>query len=121
MRHGMSDEVRCRIFEPFFTTKGSGAGTGMGLSVVHGIVQQSGGTITVTSQAGFGSRFEIEFPCVPCVPARAEVNAAAPRGKGTILIVEDDPNLRRLVERALAVQGYAVISPPPLRAPRLTW
>jgi PAS domain S-box-containing protein len=109
---GMDDEVRRHAFEPFFTTKEEGKGTGLGLSTVYGIVQQSGGTIWVYSEAGHGTTFKIYLPLVeadgeptpPPPPAPAEL-----AGHGTILVVEDEPAVRRLAARILRDHGYAVL------------
>jgi two-component system cell cycle sensor histidine kinase/response regulator CckA len=109
---GMTREVQQRLFEPFFTTKGSGRGTGLGLATVYGIVNQSGGEINVSSEVGEGSTFKVYFPRFA---ARAEErpyevkSKEAPRGSETILLVEDDANLRNLVARVLKKCGYAVI------------
>lgn len=111
---GMTEEVRRHIFEPFFTTKEPGKGTGLGLAVVHGIVQQSGGRIEVQSSPGLGTTFEIAFPAADGTQRPEE----APRSPGldentlgteTILVVEDDPALRRLIAQALCKQGYRVL------------
>ena len=107
---GMSQEVQSHIFEPFFTTKAPGKGTGLGLATVYGIVQQTGGSIRVTSQIGRGTTFEIHFPLhegtgtdTPEAP-----EAAPPRGSETILIVEDDAPIRNVAHRVLERAGYVV-------------
>src|SRR5204862_3687231 len=108
---GMSEETRRHLFEPFFTTKESG--TGLGLSTVYGIVRQSGGVVRVQSTPGQGSRFEV---WLPSTPERQEEDAGAPdappraRGGETVLIVEDELQLRRIAERVLRGAGYAVIA-----------
>ena len=108
---GMSEEVRSRVFEPFFTTKDVGQGTGMGLSVVHGIVAQNGGYIEVDSQPGHGSAFRIYLPCVSEAAALNDAEApAAPANSETVLVVEDETSVRRMVEKALRRQGYNVIA-----------
>ena len=110
---GMDRETQARVFEPFFTTKGS-KGTGLGLSTVYGIVKQSGGFIFVESQPQRGSTFRVFFPRVN---AREEAVAAqeflglprVSRGGETILLVEDETNVRRLVRHYLETQGYKVL------------
>lgn len=108
---GMSDEVRARVFEPFFTTKDIGQGTGMGLSVVHGIVAQNGGSIEVRSRPGEGSAFRIFLPSVTA-PAEdvAGERSGSSAGRETILVVEDEASVRRMVEKALKRHGYVVIT-----------
>jgi PAS domain S-box-containing protein len=112
---GMDDETKARLFEPFFTTKGLGKGTGLGLSTVYGIVKQSGGTIWVYSEPGTGTTFKIYLPRVnaeaePLGPST--LSLAAPRGDETILFVEDEPALRAVACRSLAMQGYRVMDAP---------
>ncbi|MCC6930835.1 MAG: PAS domain S-box protein [Gemmatimonadaceae bacterium] len=113
---GMTAEVRSRIFEPFFTTKPQGKGTGLGLATVYGIVQQSGGTITVESEPGRGSTFRLFFPRVAATrdavssPSGGTAIVAPTAGGAAqvILLVEDDPSVRHLVTRVLERTGYAV-------------
>ena len=108
---GMTEEVRTRMFEPFYTTKEIGRGTGLGLSIVYGIVEQSGGTIRVETAPGRGTRFHIVLPRVDealAVPA-ATATAAAPRGSETILVAEDDEDVRDFVEFVLSRAGYHVL------------
>jgi PAS domain S-box-containing protein len=109
---GMDAEVLSHLFEPFFTTKGAGRGTGLGLSTVYGIVKQSGGHITVQSEVGRGTRFDVYLPRL----AAAEGRSPAPRpsqervrGTETILVAEDDEIVRRLTRRALETYGYKVL------------
>ncbi|RPH76829.1 MAG: response regulator, partial [Nitrospiraceae bacterium] len=110
--HGMDTEVRSHLFEPFFTTKEKGRGTGLGLSTVYGIVQQSGGSITVESAPGQGSTFRIYFPRVEQevseMRAGVETTASIP-GRETILLVEDEPAVRGLVHETLRLHGYTVL------------
>ena len=112
---GMDDATRARIFEPFFTTKPVGQGTGLGLSVVHGIVSAHGGAIRVDSQPGQGSRFDILLP--QAVPAGADASPQAqapgpqPRGQGQhVLYVDDDPVVLAMVDGLLTSLGYRVTS-----------
>src|SRR6266436_848840 len=110
---GMDNETQSRIFEPFFTTKGA-KGTGLGLSTVYGIVKQSGGFIFVDSQLQRGTAFRAYFPRVD---GREDAAAAqdslglprADRGQETILLVEDENNLRRLARQYLETQGYKIL------------
>jgi len=109
---GMSPEVRARIFEPFFTTKEVGKGTGLGLSTVYGIVKQSGGFIWVYSEPGRGATFKIYLPRTD-EPAEQKSGdsrlANVLRGTETILLVEDDPQLRQLASSVLAHCGYRML------------
>ncbi len=112
---GMSDEVRSHIFEPFFTTKDIGKGTGLGLSMVHGIVGQHNGDIEVESTQGKGTKFSIYLPTTENPPQQSLVAAEESSdpvrgGAETILVVEDDPDLRCLMEEALGEYGYKVMS-----------
>jgi len=109
---GMDAATRARVFEPFFTTKGKGKGTGLGLSTVYGIVKQSGGFIWVYSEPSAGATFKIYLPRVEAkATAAAPVPALAPvpGGDETILVVEDQPEVRRLSEKLLRVRGYTVL------------
>jgi CheY-like chemotaxis protein len=110
--HGMSEETQSHLFEPFFTTKEKGKGTGLGLSTVYGIVKQSGGTIGIESTPGLGTTCKIFFPKVDEIAQAAPVtNGAVGRaiGRETILVVEDDPSVRGLVQEALRLSGYEVL------------
>ena len=108
---GMSAEHRMRVFEPFFTTKERGKGTGLGLSTVYGIVKQSDGHIRVRSVSGEGTAFEIDLPAVADAAEVSERPAlmAAPRGTETVLVVEDQDDVRRLVRDALSRSGYTIL------------
>jgi two-component system, cell cycle sensor histidine kinase and response regulator CckA len=109
---GMSRDVAGQIFEPFFTTKKAGAGTGLGLSTVYGIVRQAGGWIRVYSEPGMGATFAMYFPRVDAVAetSSAEGNGeAALGGSETILVVEDQQDVRRLTIAALGRIGYRTI------------
>jgi signal transduction histidine kinase/ActR/RegA family two-component response regulator len=110
--HGMSEEVQAHLFEPFFTTKETGKGTGLGLSTVYGVVKQSGGLIGFDSQLGRGTTFKIFFPKVEAVEQAVPDKGIIPdeaRGRETILLVEDDPAVRGLVDEALRSKGYEVL------------
>jgi two-component system cell cycle sensor histidine kinase/response regulator CckA len=109
---GMPRETLAKIFEPFFTTKPVGKGTGLGLATVYGIVQQSGGFIWVDSTIGRGTAFVIDFPAVdapldPTLPAPTTERLV--NGSETVLLVEDEGALRRLVKQALSAHGYTVL------------
>ena len=106
---GMSEATQQRIFEPFFTTKAPGQGTGLGLSMALGVVQQSGGDIVVTSAPGHGSSFAVHLPrtsseAAPATTARQAVAS----GTETVLVVDDDPEIRAVIGRALTFAGYEV-------------
>jgi PAS domain S-box-containing protein len=110
---GMDPETQSHIFEPFFTTKGT-RGTGLGLSTVYGIVKQSGGYIWVYSEEGEGTAFKVYLPRVTEVGQFAAVQPAASLPKvsqpmETILLVEDEPNLRGMARRYLETQGYSIL------------
>jgi CheY-like chemotaxis protein len=109
---GMPDDVRERIFEPFFTTKELGKGTGLGLSMVHGIVNQSGGSIAVESVLGEGTTFTITLPAVEVITGgdiAAESDDELPGGNETVLLVEDAEDVRVLACRTLEERGYCVL------------
>ena len=104
---GMSEEVRRRAFEPFFTTKPTGAGTGLGLSMVYGFVKQSGGNIQIYSELAQGTSVRVFLPAADsdahgAAPGTVEAQEAdMPQGSETILVVEDDPRLRKVLGKRL--------------------
>ena len=110
---GMDEQTRSRVFEPFFTTKGPGKGTGLGLATVYGIVKQSGGDIQLYSEPGRGTAFRIYLPRVAQVSAEVDdttsPSAAVARGDETVLLVEDEPEVRDLAREILEVSGYTVL------------
>ena len=112
---GMDEAVQSRIFEPFFTTKERGKGTGLGLSTAYGIIQQSGGTIVVDSKPGAGATFTVYLPRVDA-PLEASTSGTGPVGVAdgheTVLVVEDEDELRRLVCQTLELHGYRTLEAP---------
>ena len=107
---GMSAEVRVRAFEPLFTTKAVGRGTGLGLSVVHGIVKQSGGRIEIDSAPGAGTTIRIAFPtCDECGEHLVFTDEAPTGGDEKVILVEDDRDVRCSLARALRSHGYEVM------------
>jgi len=109
---GMDPETLAHIFEPFFTTKEIGKGTGLGLATVYGIVKQSNGFVWVYSELGLGSTFKIYLPLVAERPAdpRPAIREEAGPGSETVLLVEDESDLREILEQYLSSRGYTVIS-----------
>lgn len=113
---GIAEEVLPHIFEPFFTTKDQHRGTGLGLATVYGIMQQSGGAVTVASRPQGGAVFEVFFPATtapPSEPARPSPVPAVTDARGsTIFVVEDDDLVRRLTVKTLSQAGYRVFDFP---------
>jgi signal transduction histidine kinase len=110
---GIPEELRSRVFEPFFTTKGPGHGTGLGLSMVFGFVKQSNGQIRLTSDVGAGTTFALYFPKAKQGAAGATPPAMeeVPRARGeTVLLCEDDDQVRALAQRLLEELGYRVVA-----------
>ncbi|WP_199098783.1 PAS domain S-box protein [Dyella sp. ASV21] len=108
---GMSPEVLAHALEPFFTTKDAGKGSGLGLSMVYGFMRQSGGYMTIDSQLGYGTVVELFFPATASSPSEPESEAAPMLrvGHETILVVEDEPEVRHLAVRFLRSLGYATL------------
>jgi CheY-like chemotaxis protein len=112
---GMTGEVRSHLFEPFFTTKAEGKGTGLGLATVYGIVKQARGDVRVESAPGRGTRFDVYLPAAPAetgeeVPAPV-VDGVRP-GDETVLLAEDDAQVRAVAAQALRRAGYTVLEAP---------
>jgi polar amino acid transport system substrate-binding protein len=110
---GINQEIREKIFEPFFTTKETGKGTGLGLAMVYGIIKQHGGYINVYSEPGNGTTFKIYLPAMQSKKdiLLGSSDETQPRGgTETILVAEDDEQLRQLSEMILTQNGYTVIS-----------
>ena len=108
---GIDQQAKTHLFEPFFTTKEVGKGTGLGLSIIYGIVKSHQGWLRVSSEGGKGSVFQVwlpgtKAPAEPSAPASPE---AAPRGTGTILLVEDNSEVRALMRIVLAAYGYTIL------------
>lgn len=111
--HGMDEQTRDRVFEPFFTTKDVGKGTGLGLSSVYGIVKQNGGHIWVYSEPGHGTTFKIYLPRQQQQPSKSkqkESSADLRRCTETILVVEDEAAVRKLISANLQSKGYRVLT-----------
>ncbi|PYT03174.1 MAG: hybrid sensor histidine kinase/response regulator, partial [Acidobacteria bacterium] len=111
---GMDAETMARVFEPFFTTKETGKGTGLGLSTVYGIIQQSGGFITVESEVGHGTTFSVYLPCTGEEAEREshgrDAEPGLPCGSETILLVEDEDIVRKMTRNILEECGYEVLT-----------
>jgi len=107
---GMDEATMARIFEPFFTTKAPGQGTGLGLASVYGIVRNHGGLIAVQSALGAGSSFTLHLPA-NLQPAEVRVPAPllGPKGRGTLLLVDDEPAIRKVFSLLLTASGYTVL------------
>jgi CheY-like chemotaxis protein len=109
---GMTTEIQSRIFEPFFTTKDEGKGTGLGLATVYGIVKQTGGNIWVYSELNRGTTFKIFLPRIDAPVEKIELSGLgreSPRGRETILLVEDDVAVRENTEDILRAAGYNIL------------
>jgi CheY-like chemotaxis protein len=107
----MDEETRAKAFEPFFTTKAVGKGTGLGLSIVYGIVKQHKGFIDVESSPGEGTAFHLYLPLLASKVVKAAASEAPPPAKGseTVLLAEDDEDVRRPLKQMLEEHGYEVI------------
>jgi signal transduction histidine kinase/ActR/RegA family two-component response regulator len=111
---GMTEEVMARAFEPFFTTKDVGRGSGLGLSQVYGVAKQSGGDVRISSKLGEGTTVDIYLPraraVAPLLASDSMAAPAIPQGHATVLVVDDDPDVRDLIGTALESLGYDVIA-----------
>ena len=109
---GMPPEVMAHLFEPFFTTKEQGKGTGLGLATVHGVVAQAGGHLHVESEPGAGTAFHLWLPRTVALPPAPAPAGPRPSGRGTetVLVVEDDPQVRQVTLKALRAAGYQVLA-----------
>jgi CheY-like chemotaxis protein len=107
---GIDNETHSHLFEPFFTTKGQN-GAGLGLSAVYGMVEQHGGFLRVSSESGAGARFDVCLPRLPEISAGADIHLtrAATRGTETVLVVEDESGVLKLIGETLRACGYKVI------------
>ena len=109
---GMTEEAKSQIFDPFFTTKKEGYGTGLGLSMVYGIVKQSGGNVWVYSELNMGTTLKIYLPMIAEEAKKFSLGEdilEMPRGTETVLVVEDEDGVRRLACRVLKQQGYTIL------------
>jgi CheY-like chemotaxis protein len=107
---GMNEATRERIFDPFFSAGGGDRRSGLGLSIVYGIIKQHGGYINVVSQPGKGTTFKIYLPLMPSAMGKTEISKTPmPRSEGTILLAEDDTEVRNLIKWVLEEFGYQVI------------
>ena len=112
---GIDEDAQSRLFEPFYTTKELGKGTGLGLSVTYGIVKSHGGLLRVDSIPGEGSLFQVFLPLAGSLPDPITVLPPLqepPRGAATILLVEDNPDVRELMRGGLTDLGYIVLDAP---------
>jgi hypothetical protein len=112
---GMAPEVVERAFEPFYSTKPKGEGTGLGLATVYGIVTQTGGSIEIDSAPGMGTTVEVLLPTTTAAPAEEDVPEPVVESNGTgetVLVVEDEDAVRKLVVRILKREGYSVLEAP---------
>jgi CheY-like chemotaxis protein len=109
---GMPPEILAQVFEPFFTTKEAGKGSGLGLSMVYGFANQSGGGIKIESEVGKGTEISILLPVAPAdaiVQEESDEGGDLPRGSETVLVAEDEPRIRRFAARCLKDLGYQVL------------
>lgn len=109
---GMTPDVVARVFEPFFTTKETGKGSGLGLAMVYGFAKQSGGHVTIYSQPGIGTTVKLYLPEIDApnetIPTTSDTQTVHPTGRETILVVEDEEDVRQLADRVLSVLGYRI-------------
>ncbi len=106
---GMNAETLAHVFEPFFTTKGADHGSGLGLTTVHNIVREGGGSIEISSELGRGTSVTVRFPAAAAFSPRAESLKSGTSGDETILLVEDNESVRRSAKRILRQSGYRVL------------
>jgi PAS domain S-box-containing protein len=108
---GMSADVQSHLFEPFFTTKDPGKGAGLGLATIHGVVAQNGGHVLVHSEAGLGSTFKVYLPLAEetATPPMRAADEPPPAGSETVLVLEEEPGLRRILQECLESGGYTVL------------
>jgi CheY-like chemotaxis protein len=105
---GIAPDILSKIFDPFFTTKAIGKGTGLGLSQVHGFAHQAGGTVRVASELGKGTTITILLPRKDAIPVAKEVRVSETSGSGTVLLVEDNPDVATVSAGLLEQLGYTV-------------